>query len=45
MLEELTTGPDGKVTFVKSFSELEGISRLEWVGNYDDTPFRIYNNF
>jgi len=45
LLGSATTDSSGKATFVKSFSDLDGASRLEWVGNYDNTPFRIYNNF
>ncbi len=41
----LTTGSDGTATFEKTISELNGASRLEWVGTYNDTPFRIYRNF
>lgn len=41
----LTTGSDGTATFEKPISELAGVSRLEWVGTYNDTPFRIYRNF
>lgn len=42
---EVTTDSEGKAVFSKSFSELDGASRLEWVGTYSDTPFRIYRNF
>ncbi len=45
LVGEITTDSEGKAVFAKSFSELEGASRLEWVGTYSDTPFRIYRNF
>lgn len=45
LVGEFTTGSDGKVLLEKSFGDLNGASRLEWVGNYNATPFRIYRNF
>ncbi len=45
LIGEFTTDSDGKAILTKSFSELDGASRLEWVGNYSNTPFRIYRNF
>lgn len=42
---QLTTDSNGEATLEISFSELEGASRLEWVGSYNSTPFRIYRNF
>ena len=45
LVGELTTDGAGKVILEKSLSELDGASRLEWVGNYSNTPFRIYRNF
>ncbi|MEM6316864.1 MAG: hypothetical protein AAF960_04300 [Bacteroidota bacterium] len=42
---EVTTDSAGKAVFSKSLGDLNGASRLEWVGNYEGTPFRIYRNF
>ncbi|MEM1123522.1 MAG: hypothetical protein AAGJ18_23995 [Bacteroidota bacterium] len=42
---EVTTDSAGKAVFSKSLGDLSGASRLEWVGNYEGTPFRIYRNF
>jgi len=42
---QVTTGSDGKAVFEKSFGDLGGASRLEWVGTHNGTPFRIYRNF
>lgn len=41
----VTTGSDGTAIFEKPISELSGASRLEWVGTFNNTPFRIYRNF
>ncbi len=45
LIGELTTDSEGKVVLEKPLSELDGASRLEWVGSYSSTPFRIYRNF
>ncbi len=45
LVSELTTDSEGKAILTKSLSELGGTSRLEWVGTYSNTPFRIYRNF
>lgn len=45
LVGELTTGTDGTVIFEEAVSNLQGAGRLEWVGVYEDTPFRIYQNF
>jgi hypothetical protein len=39
------TDSEGSVIFESAISELNGAGRLEWVGTYEDTPFRIYQNF
>lgn len=39
------TDASGKVSFESSLDALGTSSRLEWVGTYNDTPFRIYKNF
>ena len=43
-LAELTTDGDGKVIFSHDLAQLSGSSRLEWVGNHKNIPFRIYYN-
>lgn len=45
LVSELTTGADGTVIFEQEVSNLLGAGRLEWTGVYDDTPFRIYQNY
>lgn len=45
LVGELMTSSDGTVIFEEDISNLQGASRLEWVGTYEDTPFRIYQNF
>ena len=45
MVGSLTTDSNGQATFEKPLRDLGNASRLEWVGNYLDTPFRIYRNF
>lgn len=45
LVTTLTTDSNGEVVFDMPFSELAGASRLEWVGKYDDTNFRIFHNF
>jgi hypothetical protein len=45
LVEELMTDSEGSVIFESAISELNGAGRLEWVGTYEDTPFRIYQNF
>ena len=42
---DLTTDANGEVIFEKPLDELLGAGRLEWVGNYAETPFRIYKNY
>ena len=44
-LAGLSTNTEGVATFEYAKSDMVGISRLEWVGNHNDTPFRIYFNF
>ena len=41
----LTTDANGKAVFEKATSDLLGANRIEWVGNHNNTPFRIYRNF
>jgi len=41
----LTTDANGQAVFKKSLGDLGSASRLEWVGTYENTPFRIYRNF
>ena len=45
LVGELMTDADGTVVFEEALNNLQGASRLEWVGVYEDTPFRIYQNF
>ncbi|PHN07281.1 hypothetical protein [Flavilitoribacter nigricans] len=45
LVGELMTDSDGSVIFEEEITNLMGASRLEWVGVYEDTPFRIYQNF
>ncbi len=45
LITTLTTDSNGEVVFDMPFSELAGASRLEWVGKYDETDFRIFHNF
>lgn len=45
LVQELMTDSEGAVIFESSLDALSGNSRLEWVGNYSDTNFRIYYNF
>lgn len=45
LVSELMTDSDGSVIFEEEISNLNGASRLEWVGTYEETPFRIYQNF
>ena len=45
LVSELTTGSDGSVIFEKDITALQGAGRLEWVGTYEETPFRIYQNY
>ncbi len=40
----LTTDSNGKVVFESSLATLEGAGKLEWVGEHNGTPFRIYFN-
>ncbi len=40
-----TTDGSGQATLETAISDLQGVSRLEWVGTYNETPFRIYRNF
>ena len=40
-----TTDGSGQATLETTISDLQGASRLEWVGTYNNTPFRIYRNF
>lgn len=44
MMDELTTDVNGEIEFTKSLTDLESTSRLEWVGNYNDVPFRVFKN-
>lgn len=41
----VTTDDSGQAIFETAVEDLQGASRLEWVGNYNNTPFRIYRNF
>ena len=45
LVKEYTTDASGIIVFDEPLSALGGSSRLEWVGTYKDTPFRIYKNF
>lgn len=45
LVGEYTTDGSGEIIFEEEFSSLQGASRLEWVGSFEDTPFRIYQNF
>lgn len=45
LVGELMTDGDGSVIFEEELTNLQGAGRLEWVGTYEDTPFRIYQNF
>jgi len=45
LVGQLTTDSNGQVIFEKSIEDLEGANRIEWVGTYNSTPFRIYRNF
>lgn len=40
-----STDANGTVEFEADYADLGSATRLEWVGTYDDVPFRIYNNF
>ena len=40
-----STDASGVVEFEADYTDLGSATRLEWVGIYDDVPFRIYNNF
>ncbi len=45
LIGEFTTDPNGEILFEKTLDELQGASRLEWVGSFEDTQFRIYKNY
>ncbi|MEM9850036.1 MAG: hypothetical protein AAF847_19250, partial [Bacteroidota bacterium] len=45
LIQEYTTDASGIIVFDKPLEALGGNTRLEWVGNYKDTPFRIYKKF
>lgn len=45
LVGQSTTDSNGQAIFEKSIGDLEGVSRIEWVGSYNSTPFRIYRNF
>ena len=45
LVGSLTTDSNGQAVFEKPLGDLAGTSRLEWVGNHQSTPFRIYRNF
>lgn len=45
LVGELLTDASGTVIFEEDLSSLQGAGRLEWVGVYEDTPFRIYQNY
>ncbi|MEN0051436.1 MAG: hypothetical protein AAF806_30505 [Bacteroidota bacterium] len=45
LIQELTTDADGVAIFEVTLDELGGNNRLEYVGNYKETPFRIYKKF
>ncbi len=44
LVGEYTTDTKGEIIFEEDFSLFQGSTRLEWTGNYDDVPFRIYKN-
>ena len=44
MLDELTTDTNGQIEFTKALSDIGSTSRLEWAGNYNDVPFRVFKN-
>ncbi|MFK7923744.1 MAG: hypothetical protein AB8H47_17425 [Bacteroidia bacterium] len=45
LIATYSTDANGVVEFEADYTDLGTASRLEWVGTYDDVPFRIYNNF
>ena len=45
LVQTLTTDSQGQILFETPLSALGVSSRLEWVGIFDETPFRIYQNF
>ncbi len=44
-IAELTTDSEGVATFEYNMDDLNGVSRLEWVGSHKETPFRVFFNF
>ncbi|MEM6768589.1 MAG: hypothetical protein AAF824_02235 [Bacteroidota bacterium] len=44
LLGNLVTDGSGKTTFETAATNLQGSSRLEWVGEFDGQSFRIYKN-
>lgn len=42
LIGNLTTDSNGEITFEAPFEDLLGSTQLEWVGNYENVPFRIY---
>ncbi len=44
LVGNLVTDSDGKAVFETAPSDLQGTSRLEWVGEYSGQSFRIYKN-
>ncbi len=45
LVGEFTTDSEGTVLLEATTDQLKGASRLEWVGEYDNTAFRIFRNF
>ncbi len=43
-LGTFTTDGQGEILFQAPFSDISGVSRLEWVGTYNDIDFRIFKN-
>ncbi len=45
LVEEITTDGEGKATLTTDWEKVSSVSKLEWTGTYNDTAFRIYQNF
>lgn len=45
LVGEYMTDSAGEVVLEENLEALQGAGKLEWVGEYEETPFRIYSNY
>lgn len=45
LVGEFTTDSAGEVILEENLEALQGAGKLEWVGEYEETPFRIYSSY